>query len=252
MARILLVLSVFHLLSTGDAACDVDLTAHGLPACAQACPEWCWATVIGEMKAFYASSRQHADAPPQSPPPATPQCRQDECRVVSDVRDAACCQPSTECAPGAAGGAAGCGNPSSPDEILRGFQREVPRQRWVHLHGRPGRQCTPSDGCYPTEAALQRLLRAGTPVARATHGHITAVAGCRSAAGGGGGAVEYRVLDSLQDPATPLWMNYSLLTVGPPPGQGDGPWQNTYYANTTARIVSAGSILYPPAYPWYA
>jgi hypothetical protein len=40
---------------------------------------------------------------------------------------------------------------------------------------------------------------------------------------------EYRVLDSLKDPATPLWMNYSILTLGPPIGSPDcdGPWQDT-------------------------
>ena len=39
------------------------------------------------------------------------------------------------------------------------------------------------------------------------------------------------VIDSLQDPRTLIWMNYTLLTLGPPPGQGDGPWQDTYYSN---------------------
>ena len=110
------------------------------------------------------------------------------------------------------------------------------------MHGRPGYQCTPADGCYPTEAALQKLLMQGTPVARATHGHITALAGCRQNTvdytGVDGVTVtkavtEYRVLDSLQDPKVPLWMNYTLLSLGPPIGQGDGPWQDTYYANIT-------------------
>ena len=43
------------------------------------------------------------------------------------------------------------------------------------------------------------------------------------------GVAEYRVLDSLKDPATPLWMNYSILTLGPPIGSPDcdGPWQDT-------------------------
>lgn len=55
----------------------------------------------------------------------------------------------------------GCGNPSSPDEIMQGFQEEVPSQTWIHMRGQPGFECTPKDGCYPTEAALQKLLMAG-------------------------------------------------------------------------------------------
>jgi hypothetical protein len=167
------------------------------------------------------------------------------------VRKSACCANQTECAASKQG--LGCGNPSSPEEIMHGFQQEVPSQEWVHMHGRPGYSCGPGDGCWPVEATLQKLLMAGktsplllkaqygssftvvcthcgvvwlpgAPVARATHGHITVLAGCRQR---GQGVTEYRVLDSLKDPATPLWMNYTLLTLGPPPGQGDGPWQDT-------------------------
>ena len=191
------------------AGCNVDLTTKGLPACRQVCPEWCWATVIGEMREYY-------DKKPST-------CQLDECHVVSGVRKASCCTNATEC-DFTRSGPMGCGNPSGPDEIMRGFQQEIPGQNWVHLHGRPGFDCHPGDGCWPTEATLQKLLIAGIPVARATHGHITVLGGCRAR---GQGVTEYRVLDSLKDPATPLWMNYTLLTLGPPPGQGDGPLADT-------------------------
>jgi len=85
--------------------------------------------------------------------------------VVSGVRKASCCQNSTECA-AAKSGPMGCGNPSSPEEILQGFQQEIPSQEWVHMHGRPGFECHPGDGCWPQEATLQKLLAGGaeTPV----------------------------------------------------------------------------------------
>jgi hypothetical protein len=214
----------------GDAGCNIDLTAKGLPACAQACPEWCWATVIGELQEYYLAKDEAAAAAAAAIPPATPKCRGYECKVVSAVRKAACCNNATECA-SSGHPLHACGNPSSPEEIMLGFQEEVPSQTWVHMHGRPGWSCTPADGCYPTEPVLQSLLMGGAPVARATHGHITALAGCRQSTSG---VVEYRVLDSLQDPEKPLWMNYTLLTLGPPPGKGDGPWQDTYYSNSSA------------------
>ena len=50
------------------------------------------------------------------------------------------------------------------------------------------------------------------------------------------GLIEYRVLDSLKNPNIEIWMNFTLLTLGPPSGvqpYGDGPWQNTYYVNST-------------------
>ena len=45
---------------------------------------------------------------------------------------------------------------------------------------------------------------------------------------------QYRVLDSLQDPAVCVWWNYSLLALGPPPGHGDGPWQDAFYSKGPA------------------
>ena len=118
---------------------------------------------------------------------------------------------------------------------MRGFQQEMPNKNWTWMHGKPGYSCGPEDGCYPTEKKLSSLLSTiKIPVARATHGHITVVAGCRTlkseSVGGSSTVVEYRVVDSLQDPKTEIWMNYTLLTRGPPPGKGDGPWQNTYYS----------------------
>ncbi len=205
--------------------CGIDLTARGLPACAQQCPEWCWATVVGELKEYY---RAIAPGPGlHKKLGATPACRRSECRIVSDVRKQACCKDSTECA--ASGTTTpGCGNPSSPEEIMLAFQHEIPSLQWVHLHGKPGYSCKPGDGCWPAESTLQRLLMSGTPVARATHGHITTIAGCRQ---GPSNTTEYRILDSLKNPDVALWMNWTILTLGPPPGQGDGPWQDTYFAN---------------------
>lgn len=121
---------------------------------------------------------------------------------------------------------------------MQGFQREIPSQDWVHMHGRPGFDCHPGDGCWPSESTLQRLLLGGEPVARATHGHITVLAGCRQR---DRGVTEYRVLDSLQDPATPIWMNYTILTLGPPPGQGDGPWQDTCDRNASGFFVDTAT-----------
>jgi hypothetical protein len=126
--------------------CNIDLTTKGLPACAQVCPEWCWATVIGEVREYYTRN--------------VSSCHLYECQVVSGVRKASCCQNSTECA-AAKSGPMGCGNPSSPEEILQGFQQEIPSQEWVHMHGRPGFECHPGDGCWPQEATLQKLLAGG-------------------------------------------------------------------------------------------
>ena len=222
-ALLTLLTLVTNSIAVTNAACNVDLTTKGLPSCAQQCPEWCWATVIGEIKEYYRVNNGSFGA--------TPVCRGYECKVVSDVRKQSCCTESTECN-ASSSAPLGCGNPSSPDEILQGFESEMPSKTWVHLHGKPGYSCKPGDGCWPSESTLQSLLMAGNPVARATHGHITAIAGCRQA----GDLVEYRVLDSLKDPNVTLWMNWTILTLGPPPGvkpYGDGPWQNTYYVNDT-------------------
>ena len=225
MFHLFLLSCVLSISFTHATTCNIDLTTKGLPVCTQACPEWCWATVISEIKEYYHVNNNSNDIPP-----ATAKCHNYECKVVSDVRSSSCCQNSTEC--NSAGSGMGCGNPSSAEEILQGFQLELPAKKWVHLSGRPGYPCTPADGCWPKEPVLQDLLRSNTPVARATHGHITTIAGCRTVAG----VVEYRVLDSLKDPSVEIWMNFTLLTLGPPPGQkpyGDGPWQNTYYTNTS-------------------
>ena len=209
-------------------SCNVDLTNKGLPACAQACPEWCWATVISEIKEFYTIKDLQL-------PPASAKCQAQECKIVSDIRKSSCCNNKTECAPGSAR-TMGCGNPSSSEEILSGFQLEIPKQKWRHMHGRPGYSCKPGDGCYPTEQVLQDLLMQNVPIGRATHGHITVVAGCRIQKDTG--LIEYRVLNSLKDPNIPIWMNYTLLTIGPPIGQGDGPWQNTYYSNSSTTTTT--------------
>ena len=127
--------------SSSVGSCTIDLTTAGLPACAQACPEWCWATVIGELKAFYdakeiSTTNSNSFNGGSAPPPATPQCAGYECKVVSDVRKAACCKNTTECASsggGGGGGAMGCGNPSSTDEILLGFQQEVRLKESVYI-----------------------------------------------------------------------------------------------------------------------
>jgi hypothetical protein len=206
-------------------ACQIDLTTKGLPTCEQACPEWCWATVISEIKEYYQIQSMML-------PPVTAKCHNYECKVVSNMRKASCCNNSTECLPSS--GSLGCGNPSSPEEIMKGFQLEIPKQKWIHMHGKPGFSCKPSDGCYPKEDVLQHLLMSNIPIARATHGHITTVSGCRM---NDDGVVEYRVLDSLKDPSIQIWMNYTILTNGPPPGQGDGPWQNTYFSNATLNTL---------------
>ena len=216
--------------ASSSPSCSVDLTTHGLPACAQACPEWCWATVIGEMKEYYRFRSLSATEQAK----AAPMCNGLECKVVSDVRKQACCTASTECNP-SRGAAMGCGNPSSAKEITQGFQNEVPSKSWVHLHGNPGYSCKPGDGCWPSQDQLQNLLMSGSPVARATHGHITVVAGCRQT----GDLIEYRVLDSLKNPNVSLWMNWTILTLGPPPGVrpfGDGPWQNSWFVNETSSM----------------
>ena len=69
-------------IATGATGCEIDLTTKGFPACVQACPEWCWATVIGELKEYY-------DVGAAGTPPVSPRCRGYECKVVSAVRKAA-------------------------------------------------------------------------------------------------------------------------------------------------------------------
>jgi hypothetical protein len=68
---------------------------------------------------------------------------------------------------------------------------------------------------HATEAILQKLLMAGTPIAKATHGHIMVLASCcRNDIG----AAEYLIVDSTKGPTFTIaeWMNYTLLILGPP------------------------------------
>mmetsp|Transcript_46675 Transcript_46675/g.117429 ORF Transcript_46675/g.117429 Transcript_46675/m.117429 type:complete len:219 (-) Transcript_46675:190-846(-) len=175
------------------APCDVDLTSRGLPACVQACEDWCWATVIGEFEEYYHASPLLRLG---SMPGVTPKCRQDECKVVSSVMGTDCCQGEPG---GCRSGKAPCGLPMLPENITQELQRRIPSVgRWQYHAG------------IPAESAVAALLTAGHPIGRINPGHISAIVGCRP---GKTGQTEYRIVDStMVDPQHGNWFaNYTMM-----------------------------------------
>jgi len=181
----------------GAVPCDIDLTTRGLPACVQACEDWCWATVIGEFEEYYHSSTLLRLGDRRG---VTPKCRQDECKVVSDMMGAECCQGEPG---GCMTGKEPCGLPMSPENITRELQRRIPAAgQWQHHEG------------IPSESTVAALLTAGHPIGRLNPGHISAIVGCRP---GKTGETEYRIVDSIMvDPPRGNWMpNYTMLMKTP-------------------------------------
>ena len=160
---------------------------------------------------------------------ATSVCQQNECQVVSDVRNLSveeCCSQATECDT-SSDPYSDCGNSSGDDEIYEGLKMEIPGKEWVQ-------RIKPDQGDFVngpmTEAEIVDLLNAGTPIAREIHGHIMSLVGCKDD-GTGSFSNVYRVLDSLEDPDDEIWLDFATLVSDDKEGGGrqDGPWGTAYW-----------------------
>lgn len=174
--------------------CNVDLQERGLLNCKQVCEDWCWATVIAEMEAWY--QRQDAleaglEAPLQT-------CKQDECVVVADVTGKDCC-------------AIGCGTSTAQGTCGQAGPLDVISSQLTKRTGRSFKQVG-----VISESKLQQLLKEGNPVPASSDSHIDIIAGCSTDANG---KTAYYKIDSLEGPGDPhqqyLWYDsYDLLSYG--------------------------------------
>jgi hypothetical protein len=182
--------------STAVNGCNTDLAKNGMLNCLQACPEWCWATVIAEMEAWY-KRKDSLEAGNGAP---TQKCTQDECAIVSDVVGKACCDgPPKQCGGQKQGQ---CGQAGPEGMITQQLSKRT---------GRHFKKTGPL-----SEAELQHQLMSGNPVPVDGNNHIDIIVGC---APGADGTIGYRKIDSLEGPGDPhkqhLWYdNFKELSSG--------------------------------------
>merc|ERR1711871_942599 len=178
---------------------------RGMLNCLQACPDWCWATVIAEMEAWY----HRVDSIKAGNGVPTQACTHDECSTVSGVVGKDCCAAQS-------GDPKKCGG-EKQGECRQAGPFEVIRQQLSSKTGRNFKQTGPI-----SEDELQRQLMSGNPVPTASDSHIDIIVGCAQGPDG----TQYRKIDSLQGPGDPhkqgLWYpNFKDLSFG-------GQWKVSY------------------------